>query len=263
MLLLHTQSLPGYGLERIFMVAQKAGFDGLELQITENYDTQDADYIKELSARYKIPVKAFCIQPGKEEKLMEAFQNLIKNFPRSTVNLVSSNSFTFRYKKWLQNIMPQIVRKYDLNFNLRNAPFKTMLGFIPERAENSLYALKQAGNVCLDVSALWSSKEEIMRAVEFLGDRMRHVYLSNVHNNEYYNLLPEGILPLESFLTKLAQRRYHFGFTLKIAPDNLPQGSVDKIIHELEASRKFFEKYFINVQKKLESPYEDPGQSRE
>ncbi len=49
MLLLSTQSLAGYGLHKIFLLAKNAEYDGLDLSIDfENYDTIDATYIDSL-----------------------------------------------------------------------------------------------------------------------------------------------------------------------------------------------------------------------
>jgi len=59
MLALSTDSLNGYGLNRIFAFAKEAGYEGLDLYISQKlYDTQNAEYIKNLTAEYKIPIVA-------------------------------------------------------------------------------------------------------------------------------------------------------------------------------------------------------------
>ena len=140
--------------------------------------------------------------------------------------------------------MPHLAKKYDLLFCRRNTPFKFYMGLFPQRSENSLFALREMGYVCLDVSALWMSKEEIMKSVKFLGNRLKHVYLSNVHNNSPYAPPRKGILPLESFLTKLAQVKFEGDFTIRIKPQKLREGDDEKMLEILIESRKFHEKYF-------------------
>ncbi|MCF7812010.1 sugar phosphate isomerase/epimerase [Candidatus Gracilibacteria bacterium] len=247
MLLLHSQSFPHYGLERFFEFARKAGFDGVEIGVNENFDTQNAAYLKKLEKRYEMPIKAFSLPHKQEEDLIEGFQEVVKEFPKVHLNLNSPQSFAFKYKRWMENIAPKLCKKYDLKLNRRNAPFQLMFGMIPQRTENSLFSLRQKGFVCLDLSALWASKEEIMRSINFLGDKMRFVYLSNVHRNTPYSTLSNGILPLESFLTKLAKNRYQGNFTLKLSSKALHEGEDEKVLETLIDSRKFFEEYFKNV----------------
>jgi hypothetical protein len=50
MILLSTSSLNGYGIHRIFLIAKKAAFDGIDLVLTkENFDLWDPEYIYSLS----------------------------------------------------------------------------------------------------------------------------------------------------------------------------------------------------------------------
>ncbi|MCF7917978.1 sugar phosphate isomerase/epimerase [Candidatus Gracilibacteria bacterium] len=248
MIFLHSQSFPHYGLERFFEFAQKAGFDGVEITVNENYDTQNAEYLKKLEKRYNIPIKAFSLPHKKEENFVDAFQDVVKEFPKAHLNLASPQSFSFKYKRWMDGIVPKLCKKYDLKLNRRNAPFQLMFGMIPERTDNSLFSLREKGYVCLDLSALWASKEEIMRSIGFLGDKLRFVYLSNVNRNTPYSPLPTGVLPLESFLTKLAKNRYQGHFTLKVSPQELHEGDDTKLLETLIESRKFYEEYFVNIQ---------------
>jgi hypothetical protein len=45
MLALSTGSLYTYGLDRVFGLAQKAGFDGIEVLVDGRWDTRQADYL--------------------------------------------------------------------------------------------------------------------------------------------------------------------------------------------------------------------------
>lgn len=252
MIFIHTQSFPLYSLDRIFQIGKKAGFDGIEVMVTRHFDTQDGEYLQELEKRHGIPVKAFCIQPGKEEELLEPFEKVISFFEGSVVNLTTYGTLSFAYRKWVKNRVPSLARQHNLLINRRNMPNKNIFGLIPERTGNSQYELRETGNVCLDLAAFWASNKQVMGTVGYFGDTLKHIYVSNVHNGVFYMPLTKGILPLESYFTKLAQSHYRRDFTLKIAPQNLPQGSMDEIIHVLEESRKFFEQYFEASREKVD-----------
>ena len=252
MILIHSQSFPHYGLERFFEFAKKAGFDGVEIMVNENFDTQNPEYLKKLEKRFDLPIKAFSLPHKQEEEFVEVFQDTVKEFSGTYMNLSSPQSFAFKYKKWMENIVPKLCKKYNLKINRRNVPFQLMFGMIPERTENTLYSLREKGHVCLDISALWVNKEDIMRTVPYLGDKLRHIYLSNVQKNIPYSSLLTGILPLESFLTKLAQNRYSGLFTLKISPKALHEGNDEKVLEILKESKSFFDEYFTKKREQID-----------
>ena len=250
MLLLSSQSFPNYGLERFFAFTKKAGYDGVEIVVCDNYDTQNPKYLKDLEKRFKLPIRSFSLPKKNEEKYIEAFQEVVKEFRDVDINLSSPEILSFKYKKWIAKVVPRLSREYGLLFQRKNSPFRLFLGILPSRTENSLFSLREAGNVCLDVSALWESKEEIMRTISFLGKHLRHIYLSNVFKNVPYSLPQNGVLPLESFLTRLAQNKYAGDFTMRISPKRLSSDNEEKLIEELVGARKFFEKYFKKSKKR-------------
>ena len=152
----------------------------------------------------------------------------------------------------MADIAPRLAQKYDLQLNKRNAPFKLMFGFLPERSENSLVSMKESGRVCLDTAALWESKEDLMKATQFLGGAIKHVYLSNVQGSAKYSPLTKGVLPLESFLTKLAKGGFSGDFTFLFAPERIFEGHEEQMIDTLTQSRAFFDEYFTEVFEKKE-----------
>jgi len=245
MLLFHTDNLPHYGLERIFEFAKAAGYDGLEVGVGPNFDTQSPEYIKKLSERYDLPVKAFSIKAKHEESLSQAYQYTVREFEGSTMNLVPAQALSFQYKKWMEEIVPKLAQKYNLMACRRNVPMETMLGFLPNRTDNSVAALRQQGNVCLDLTALALSNDDIMRAIEEAGNALKHVYISNVFKKQPYCLPVHGVLPLESFLTKLARKSYNGNLTLYVNPRELAEGDDEQVIAKMIESREYIEQYFV------------------
>lgn len=245
MILLTSASFPHYGLERFFQFAQKAGAHGVEILVNQNYDTQNPEYIQKLVEEYNLPVRALSLPDKGAEKHLKAFQRVAEAFPKVHVNLASAELFSSSYKSWITKTMPRAAKHHKFTLNRRNSEFKLLLGFIPLRSENSLYALKQAGTVSLDTSALASSNQDIIRAIKVLGKRLSHVYLSNVDRGKPYSAPMSGILPLESFLTKLAQNDFAGDITLKLSPQAIREGDEERMLEVLTRSKAFIEKYFV------------------
>ncbi|MCK5461204.1 sugar phosphate isomerase/epimerase [Candidatus Gracilibacteria bacterium] len=245
MLLFHSSNLPHYGLERVFEFTKSAGYDGIEIGVSLNFDTQNPKYLKKLSDRYDLPIKAFSLSEKHEESLTQAFQKTVREFPETIITLNPPQVLSFEYKKWLNKIVPKLAQKYDLIFCRKNVPSKSVMGFLPARSDNSIYVLKEKGYVALDLTALASSNEDIMHSIRVLGNHLKHVYLSNVARNELYSLPQSGILPIESFLTKLAQKKYRGTFSVKVSPKQLLEGEEDKVVEKMIEVRKFYEKYFV------------------
>ena len=244
MLLLGSQSFPHYGLERFFSFAKELGFEGVEITLSNNFDTHNAEYLKQLSHRFNLPIRAISLPNNNAEKFIEPFEKMIGEFPGMVVNIASPETFASKHKKWMEVSLPRIVKRHRLLFNLRNAPVKTMFGVIPSRTKSTLLDLRQSGDVCLDLPAIWKNQQDIMRAASFLAEKMQHVYLGNVNHGLMYTPLPVGLLPIESFLTKLARENYRGLFTLKIDPKNMKEGSDAEMLKIIRESKDLFEKYF-------------------
>ncbi len=246
MLLFHTDNLPHHGLERIFEFAKKTGFDGIEVGVNINYDTHNVEYLKTLEKRYKIPIKAFSMSIKNEEKWILPFKDTVREFHDVTMNLHTPSNLSFKYQKWLSVIAPKLAKKYSLKLCHRNVPFESMLGFIPKRRGNTLSALKNRGQVCMDLTALALANDDIMRGIETLGSHLGHVYLSNVYRHTRYSLPSRGVLPVESFLTKLAKIDYRGNFTLYVKGSDFTEGNDEITLQKMQDAKYFYDKYFID-----------------
>jgi sugar phosphate isomerase/epimerase len=244
MLILASQSFPRYGLERFFQFAKELEFHSVEIQISSNFDTQTPKYLHELEARFGIKIAIISLPSSGAEDLIDAFERVVSEFSGVMVNVYSPEVFSSQYKVWMQKSLPQLCQRYRLRMNRVTAPFKTVLGIMPTRTEGSMHSLREAGDVSVDLIALWKSNEDIMRASGFLREKMRHIYLSNAQGGQGYTSLAHGVLPVESFLTKLAREDYRGDFTLKISPQNLHEGNDERMKEVIRDSKEFFEKYF-------------------
>lgn len=244
MLLFHSDNLPHHGLERVFQMVKEAGFDGMEIGINQNVDTHNAEYLKTLSDRYELPIKAFSLNEKKDEALVKIYQQVVREFTGCTLNLHPANAFAFKYQRWLKEVAPKLAKKYQHKLCFRNLPHESIMGVIPKRKSNNLDSLRKQGNVCLDLTALALSNHDIMQAITLLKSKMRHVYLSNVYRRTAYSLPDRGVLPVESFLTKLSKIEYGSDFTLKVSGKSFQEGNEAMTLQKMTESVAFFKKYF-------------------
>jgi len=245
MIALHTSSLHKYGLNRIFEFAKEAGYEGIEVEVDKNnYDTQNAEYIKKLSQEYKIPVVALHAPVNGSEKSVEHVVDMAIYLKCPVVVVTPPKIMDFKFTRWLKKEVPKLRKKKHIQIALANAGGKTFLGFLPERAMNNVTDIKKFGMMALDTTATHSKKSDLIRFYEHLKKLIVHVHLSNVHRHKEYSLPNEGVLPLESLLKKLKADGFDGALSIRVRPAELSAGDDDKVIKALKKVKDFVEDYF-------------------
>jgi len=249
MIILSTDSLKGYGLNRIFELAKEAEYDGLDLTVDfSQYDTYNGDYIKKLVEETGIPVHAVSA-PGqiKAEKIKELVA-MAKKIGAKVVILQPPKILDFKLAGWLKVEIPRLREKEFISIALENSPGSTFLGFIPEHAMSNSDELKNFKHVCLDTSRLGESRKDLMRSYATFRKYLVHIHLSNLFHGKKYAPPKEGILPLESFLTKLKQDRYPGAISIKVLAKFLHAGEDDKVVDGLKDIKKYYDKYYTKIE---------------
>ncbi|EKD49828.1 MAG: xylose isomerase protein, partial [uncultured bacterium] len=219
-------------------------FDGIDLAMDKkDLDTLDPDYIAKLSASTGVSVLAIqAIDNAKKEDVEEAIKMAKKTGAR--VIIVQAPKILDReYANWLKKEVPNIRKKENISIALENAPNKMWLGFIPERAMNNMNELKKFKHACLDTARIAEKKEDIMYAYGSLQKFLVHVHISNFYRTKGYQLLTKGSLPLESFLSKLANDGFKGAVSLKINPKYLNVRDQEEMEKLLKKSKDFILKY--------------------
>lgn len=261
MILLCTESLAGYGLNRIFDLAKKAGYDGIDLSVNFNeYDTCNTGYLKELIKKYGIPIQAVSAPKQTSAKRVKEVVLLAKEVGAKVVILQPPKILNFRLASWLKKEVPKLREKEFLSIAMENAPAGTFLGFIPEHAIANAEELKKFKHISLDTARIGEQRKDLIRVYTSFKKYLVHVHLSNLYHGKKYALLQEGIMPLESFLTKLKQERYPGAISLKVLPKFLHAGEDEKVIEELERAKKYYDKYYTNVESGPEEDEEKSGE---
>ena len=206
MITLSSDSLKGYGLNRIFKIVKDAGYDGLDLAIDpKDFDTQNAKYLKELVEQYQLPVVAIqTSHNATAEDIMDAV-DMARELGTKVIVIQPPKMFNFKYTKWLTNEVPKIRQKENISIALENATNETFLGVIPEHALANLNELRKFKHAAIDTTRVAQKKEDLVNVLNIVKKFLVHVHVSNFRKGKGYALPDEGVLPLESFLTKLTR----------------------------------------------------------
>ncbi len=248
MLAISSDSLKGYGLNRIFKIVKDAGYEGVDLVVDpRNYDTLNAEYIKSLIEEIGIPVLSIQAPPSSSPKKIQAAVDMAKVLGTKVVIIQPPKIFDFKYTQWLKNEIPKIRQREDISIALENAPSSSFFGIIPEHAMGNVLDLKKFKHACLDTSRIAQRKEDLIRIYKVLQKYLVHIHLSNVKSGTPYAPPEKGILPIESFLAKLKQDGFKGTVSFKINGKFLNVGDDAKLMKSLEEQKLFFETYFTNV----------------
>ncbi|MGE3279213.1 MAG: sugar phosphate isomerase/epimerase family protein [Candidatus Altimarinota bacterium] len=246
MFLLSTDSLRGYGLNRIFQMAKDSGFEGVEVALDlRQFDTQNAEYLNELQKQYSLPIRVIRTFPNSTIKQTELAISIADAVDAKVVVIEPPRLFDFKYKDWIKKQVPLLRKKYQLSIALKNGPSEYLWGILPGRAMNNIPDLQNFKEVCLDVSNLYGMKLDLMRAYDVMKSYLSHVHLSNVYRGIDHSLLDEGIMPLESFLTKLKRDEYDKDISLVVRPKSISAGDDKAVMKNLQRARKFYDKYMV------------------
>jgi len=111
---------------------------------------------------------------------------------------------------------------------------------------NNIVELKKFKHACIDTTRIALKRQDLIRIYKSLQKYLVHVHLSNVKGSKGYSLPDDGILPLESFLTKMRQDNFPGTVSMKINPKFLQAGEDDKVLKHLEDMKKYYETYFVH-----------------
>jgi sugar phosphate isomerase/epimerase len=248
MLSICTDSFKGYGLNRIFQLVKAAGYDGIDLNIDpKNFDTQNLEYLKSLVEENQFPILALSTPITSSAKKIEQAVEMAKALDVKIVIVQAPKIFDFKYIQWLKNEIPKIRQRESISIALENAPSQTILGIIPEHAMNNLVDLKNFKHVCLDTTRIASKKEDLIRVYKTLKKYLVHVHLSNVKSGVPYSPPQHGVLPIESFLTKLKQDGFPGTISIKVNPKFLNVGDDKKVLKTLAEFKEFYDTYFSKI----------------
>lgn len=254
MILLSTSSLNWYWLHRIFKFAHKAGFNWLDLTLSNiHFDNWDENYVKELSDSFNMPVLSITA-PTKwmnQKKVDKIVQIATKLW--SQVITFSPPHFSDKNPTWFTKYLLRVKRDTHISVAVQNMEPKFLFFIIPEYKNATLYEIKRiTWDSTLDLSSIDNSSwMDILKAQKMLWSSVKNIFLSDKHWAKSW-ILPWwaggwiSYLPLESFFMKLKISWYNGFISLKVRPSELWAWTEERVQQNLDYSVKYYKKHFLN-----------------
>lgn len=254
MLTLSTASLKWYGIHKIFTIAKKAKYDGIDLKLEKwNYDSLDSEYIKSLSDAFEIPVVSVEAPPrGMNKKRVDEVLAIAKTLWSQVITFTPPHILD-KNTTWFTDYLGKLNKTERIAFCVKNVASKFIFFIIPEHKNSALVEVKRiTGSTTLDVSNIdTAGGTDLIKAHNILGNTIKNVYISDKIWSKA-NLLPgmqwggTSNLPLESFMMKLKATGYEGYISLRVKPTELWGWNDEKVLQNLQYIQRYYKKHFLN-----------------
>jgi sugar phosphate isomerase/epimerase len=224
-----TVSLFSRPLHDVFPLLAETGFDGVELMVTKDPDTQEPRRLSELAEDHGLAVAAihapFLLMTrsvwGSDPvgKIYRAIE-LAEQVSAPLVVVHPPYRWQTRYRDWLRERLGSLTESTSVRVAVENmfpvrVRGRTLAAF---HAIRTLEDLEGFDHVVLDTSHAAVAGLDLIEALRALRGRLAHVHLSDNAGKGWDSHLPvsEGILPLDRFLDGLAAEGYGGAISLEI-----------------------------------------------
>jgi sugar phosphate isomerase/epimerase len=276
MIALSTGSLYTYGTARVFDLAARAGFDGIEIMIDHRWDTRQPDYLRALSRDHDLPIVVLhspfltLDTPGWPEDALGRLQHTVKLAQALDVpTVVTHLPFRFHalvgrwyaarqriiklsvpirrresYSRFLCNGLEAFEAEAGVTVAIENMPAHRFLGRrVNSYAFNSIAEIARFPHLTLDTTHLGTWGMDPVAVYEQLRERVAHVHLSNFDGREHRSP-PDGRLRLAALLRRLADDGYQGVVTVETGPDALHAEDRNRCLAALRRALAFCREYF-------------------
>lgn len=202
-------------LEDAFAAISAAGGEGVEIMVTQNFETQSANLLESLANRYDLPIVAvhaplllltrrvYTTDPL--EKIRRTME-LTRALDVGTIVVHPPYLWQVRYSLWLLHELEDAVSGTGTTITMENMyPIQLGQRRVGFHRFQALGALERFPHVTLDTSHLAVSGEDIVDAYRRLAHRVVHVHLSDNRGKgrDSHAPLGEGILAIADFVRAL------------------------------------------------------------
>ena len=278
MIALSTGSLHTYGTARVARLAAEAGFDGLELMVSESWDTRDPDYLLEIVRHVPIPILSVhapfrqripgwgddeVVRLGRTVELARAvgartvvihpplrYHWLSLRYP-PFVNIAlltpirRSTRRATRYHRWLRTELEAYIQRTGITVTIENMP-RHRLGprLVNLFDMNEIRDLRRFPALTLDTAHVGTWGVNLLETYDVLADRVTHVHLSNYARGRQHRLPHDGSLALGPFLAALRRRGFGGVIAVELEPDSAGAGDDRRVRERLVQSVAFCREHF-------------------
>lgn len=244
------------GMEKAFKIASESGYDGIEIMISKEKETRDANRIKKLSRKYNLPIlsvhapilvlTSFVFGIGAREKLKKTVR-LAEEVGADVVVVhppyFFQAAFGSEFEGFINNLQQstKVFISVENMFNLR-AWGKELPTFLPGWNPGNFNVL----NTTLDFSHCASQNINSLELAKQWGDKLNHIHLCDGHNGSIHDdhLVPgKGDQPVKETLQFLKQFEFSGHVIAEIHTDSFSKKKRKKKIEDtLRFARKHFDK---------------------
>ena len=217
-----------FSLDETFELLAEAGFDGVELMITQDRLSQDPHRMAAVARRHGLPVPAvhgpfllatwlvYGTDPkGKLDRCVE----FAETARISTIVIHPPYRWQMGYAGWLADRIVKIREQTGITVAVENMfPVRVNGRRLQFHSGIEPRELGQFPYVTLDLSHLAVAGIDILDAYDQLEDRIVHVHVSNNagRGRDTHAGIDEGVLPVPAFLERLMTSRFPGAVTLEL-----------------------------------------------
>jgi len=276
MIALSTGSLYNYGTARVFELAAKAGYDGIEVLTDHRWDSRQPDYLRRLSSDYGLPIAAVhnpfvtavatwpSDQLGRLHRTVALAQKL--GAPTVVTHLpfrfyaITGQWHGYRSRRFALPVplprrepyyhflrdgqVAELEAETGITIAVENMPAHRFLGMrINGYWFNTPAELLRFPHLTLDTTHLGTWGMDPLAVYEQLRERVAHVHLSNFDGREHRSP-PDGHLPLAELLRLMARSGYQGTITVESHPAALDAKDEIKCLAALRRALAFCREHF-------------------
>jgi sugar phosphate isomerase/epimerase len=277
LIVLSSGSLHTYGLPRVFDLAARVGFDGIELMVDAPNDNRNASYLRRLSDAHALPIAAVhspfvmdipgwpADQMGRLERTVALAQELgaplvVSHLPYRIYWLTCRWHGARSRRALFPVFWPRreayycLLRREDrlaqmeadtgVIVAIENMPARRLLGMsLPLYWFNRLDELARFPHLTLDTTHVGTWGLDLLDVWDALGARVAHVHLSNYDGREH-RLPTDGRLALDSFLHRLAEDGFRGAVSVECGPEVFGAEDAGACLANLERTLAFCREHF-------------------
>lgn len=240
--------------ETAFRLAREAGFDGIEVMVTHDPDTQSARTLLELSLRYDMPVLSVhapvllltqMVWGTDPVRKLEKSSELAQALGASTVVVHPPMRWQVAYARRFESTVRALSARYGLEFAVENM-FPLKFGPITHRAfsPSSDPVRIDCDAITLDFSHAALGGRDSLEFAMAMGKRLRHVHLTDgtlsMAEGQLFDehlVSGRGTQPVAEVLMYLASRKWSGSLIAEV--NTRPGGSEAGRLEMLRETRQF------------------------
>ncbi len=255
-----TSSVYPLSTESAFQIAAAAGFDGIEIMITNDPTTQDAAGLLELSRRFELPILSvhapvllltqFVWGLDYRTKL-ERSAELAAAVGAGTVVVHPPFRWQFAYAREFEALVRELSERYDLELAVENM-FGWKLGPVTIRGYSPSPdpVLSDCDALTLDFSHASLGGRDSLEFALAMGDRLRHVHLCDGPGSmaegflfDEHRVPGHGTQPVAEVVEYLAGRKWNGSLVAEVNTRSAKDeaGRLDMLVETVEFARRHIE----------------------